>query len=106
MNEEGLMDDGSTVACVVAGSQSMETNAQRAAHGDLSVRVRLKKLDELVNLFGELLVNRSILEERVSRLVQLVSDINVSSNHLRDVGQKLESRFEATTLPSSHSIQM
>lgn len=106
MNEEGLMDDGSTVAGVVAGPQSMETNAQRAARGDLSVRVRLQKLDELVNLFGELLVNRSILEERVNRLVQLVSDVGVSSNRLRDVGQKLESRFEAATLPSGHSVQV
>src|SRR3989440_1952515 len=106
MNEEGLMDDGSTVAGVVAGSQSMETNVQRAARGDLSVRVRLQKLDELVNLFGELLVNRSILEERVNRLVQLVSDVGVSSNRLRDVGQKLDSRFEAATLPSGHSVQV
>src|SRR5436305_9369503 len=106
MNEEGLMDDGSTVAGVVSGSQSMETNVQRAARGDLSVRVRLQKLDELVNLFGELLVNRSILQERVNRLVQLVSDVGVSSNRLRDVGQKLESRFEATTLPSGHSVQV
>jgi chemotaxis protein histidine kinase CheA/ActR/RegA family two-component response regulator len=106
MNEEGLMDDGSTVSGVVAGSQSMETNVQRAARGDLSVRVRLQKLDELVNLFGELLVNRSILEERVNRLVQLVSDVGVSSNRLRDVGQKLESRFEAATLPSGRSVQV
>src|SRR5205807_65015 len=98
--------DGSTVTGVVAGSQSMETNVQRAARGDLSVRVRLQKLDELVNLFGELLVNRSILEERVHRLVQLVSDVGISSNRLRDVGQKLESRFEATTLPSGHSVQV
>src|SRR5206468_48504 len=104
LNEEG--DDNSSVAGVVAGTQTTETNAQRAARGDLSVRVRLKKLDELVNLFGELLVNRSILEERVSRLVQLVSDVGVSSNRLRDVGQKLESRFEATTLPSGRSIQV
>src|SRR5256886_5308827 len=106
MNEEDLMDDGSTVAGVVAGSQSMETNVQRAARGDLSVRVRLQKLDELVNLFGELLVNRSILEERVHRLIQLVSDVGISSNRLKDVGQKLESRFEAATLPSGHSVQV
>ena len=104
LNEEG--DDNSSVAGVVAGTQTTETNAQRAARGDLSVRVRLEKLDELVNLFGELLVNRSILEERVSRLIQLVSDVGVSSNRLRDVGQKLESRFEATTLPSGRSIQV
>ena len=106
MNEEGLLVDSSSVAGVVPDTQATETNAQRAARGDLSVRVRLQKLDELVNLFGELLVNRSILEERVNRLVQLVSDVGVSSNRLRDVGQKLESRFEATTLPSGHSVQV
>ncbi|HLZ81849.1 MAG TPA: response regulator [Ktedonobacteraceae bacterium] len=106
LNEEGLMLDTASVAGIVPDTQTTETNAQRAARGDLSVRVRLQKLDELVNLFGELLVNRSILEERVNRLVQLVSDVGVSNNRLRDVGQKLESRFEATTLPSGHSVQV
>ncbi|HEY6407760.1 MAG TPA: response regulator, partial [Ktedonobacteraceae bacterium] len=106
LNEEGLIQDDSSFAGVVASAQSPETNAQRAARGDLSVRVRLQKLDELVNLFGELLVNRSILEERVSRLIQLVSDVGISSNRLRDVGQKIESRFEATTLPSGRSVQV
>ncbi len=95
-----------SVAGVVAGAQPAETNAQRAVRGDLSVRVRLQKLDELVNLFGELLVNRSILEERIERLVRLVADVGVSSTRLRDVGQKLESRFEAATLPSGHSVQV
>jgi len=76
------------------------------ARADLSVRVSLSKLDELVNLFGEFLVNRSILEERIERLVRLVSDVGVSSNRLRDVGQKLESGFEATTLPSGRSVQV
>src|SRR3989440_1667164 len=97
---------GASVAGVVAGAQLAETNAQRAVRGDLSVRVRLQKLDELVNLFGELLVNRSILEERIERLVRLVADVGVSSTRLRDVGQKLESRFEAATLPSGHSVQV
>ena len=73
---------------------------------DLSVRVRLQRLDELVNLFGELLVNRSVLEERIRRLVRLVADVAVSSNRLADVGQKLESRFEAATLPSGRSVQV
>jgi len=100
------MEGESSVAGVVAGAQPAETNAQRAVRGDLSVRVRLQKLDELVNLFGELLVNRSILEERIERLVRLVADVGVSSTRLRDVGQKLESRFEAATLPSGHSVQV
>ena len=105
VSEESFMGDAQ-VAGVVAGSQPTETHAQRAARGDLSVRVRLQKLDELVNLFGEMLVNRSILEERITRLMQLVADAGISSNRLRDVGQKLESRFEAATLPSGRSVQV
>ncbi|HLQ11578.1 MAG TPA: hybrid sensor histidine kinase/response regulator, partial [Ktedonobacteraceae bacterium] len=91
--------DANLVGAGAAGMQQM-------ARGDLSVRVPLTKLDELVNLFGELLVNRSILEERLQRLVRLVSDAGVSSTRLRDVGQKLESRFEAATLPSGRSVQV
>jgi chemotaxis protein histidine kinase CheA/ActR/RegA family two-component response regulator len=98
--------DEAAISETLNGVSSPETNAQRAARGDLSVRVRLQKLDELVNLFGELLVNRSILEERIERLVRLVNDVGVSSNRLRDVGQKLESRFEAATLPSGRTIQV
>ncbi len=99
-------DEPATDSAMVAGtvSEMPETNAQRASRGDLSVRVRLQKLDELVNLFGELLVNRSVLEERIERLVRLVADVGISSNRLRDVGQKLESRFEAATLPSGRSV--
>ncbi len=99
-------DEPATDSAIVAGtvSETPETNAQRASRGDLSVRVRLQKLDELVNLFGELLVNRSVLEERIERLVRLVADVGISSNRLRDVGQKLESRFEAATLPSGRSV--
>ncbi len=100
-------DERVTETAIVAGviSDEPELATQRAHRDeDLSVRVRLQKLDELVNLFGELLVNRSVLEERIERLVRLVADVGISSNRLRDVGQKLESRFEAATLPSGRSV--
>ncbi|GHO65667.1 hypothetical protein KSC_045590 [Ktedonobacter sp. SOSP1-52] len=83
-----------------------ELGSTRTARSDLNVRVRLQKLDELVNLFGELLVNRSVLEERIQRLMRLVADVGVSSNRLQDVGQKLESRFEAATLPSGRKLEV
>src|SRR5579885_894762 len=104
-NDEA-MHDAASVAGVVADRPVQETNAQRAARGDLSVRVRLQKLDELVNLFGELLVNRTVLEERIERLMRLFTDVGMSSNRLRDIGQKLESRFEAATLPSGRSVSV
>ncbi len=104
-SESAVMDDAA-VTNVVARTHASGVPLQQASPGDLSVRVPLLKLDELVNLFGELLVNRSVLEERLQRLMRLVSDAGVSSARLRDVGQKLESRFEAATLPSGRSIQV
>ncbi len=91
---------------VVTGEQNEHSAAIPEGHRDLSVRVGLQRLDELVTMFGELLVNRSVLEERIQRLVHLVADVSVSSNRLRDVGQKLDSRFEAATLPSGRSVQV
>ncbi len=95
------------VASVIAeNSVGKDSINSRSSYGNLSVRVHLQKLDELVNLFGEMLVSRSVLDERLQRLARLVSDVAVSSNRLSDVGQKLDSRFEAATLPSGRSIQV
>jgi len=73
--------DTSHIASVLADEQvgSDDTNVPRSGRGELAVRVRLQRLDELVNLFGELLVSRSVLEERIQRLVRIVSDVGVSS---------------------------
>ena len=91
-SETVIMEEA--VVTNLVGEHQGGADLQHMVRGDLSVRVPLTKLDELVNLFGEVLVNRSVLEERLQRLMRLVSDAGVSSNRLRDVGQKLESRFE------------
>src|SRR5258706_7314414 len=57
-------------------------------------------------LFPYTTLFRSILDERLQRLMRLVADAGVSSTRLRDVGQKLDSRFEAATLPSGRSVQV
>jgi chemotaxis protein histidine kinase CheA/CheY-like chemotaxis protein len=103
LGEEHGVDGLSTTDVVVDREPQAGVPASR---GDLTVRVRLAKLDELVNLFGDLLVNRSVLEERTQRLMRLIADVAVSSNRLREVGQKLESRFEAVMLPSGRSVQV
>jgi chemotaxis protein histidine kinase CheA/ActR/RegA family two-component response regulator len=104
--EEEHETAGAVTSVVADGERPGEPTGPGAARADLSVRVSLSKLDELVNLFGELLVNRSILEERLQRLNRLVADASVSSARLRDVGTRLESRFEAATLPSGRSVQV
>ncbi len=84
-------------------SHKPAAQAVAAAAGDdvdLSVRLQLSKLDDLVNLFGELLVTRATVEERVTRMNALVSDAVLAGERLRDIGSQLETRIEVTELPS------
>ncbi|HEX9058353.1 MAG TPA: Hpt domain-containing protein [Ktedonobacterales bacterium] len=83
-----------------AAPQVPAEESEGEAAADLFVRLRLSKLDELINLFGDLLQNRSILDERVTRLARMIADTTLASQRLRDVGSQLETRFEAATLPS------
>jgi chemotaxis protein histidine kinase CheA/ActR/RegA family two-component response regulator len=75
---------------------------QPATAHDLSVRLQLSKLDELVTIFGELLISRSVHDERLDRLNQLINDTGRVSERLRELGGQLESSFEAATLPSAN----
>nr|MBA3827105.1 response regulator [Ktedonobacterales bacterium] len=61
---------------------------------DLSVRLPLRKLDELLTLFGDIIVNRSVVEERMGRLANMVRDSILSSDRLRDIGSQLDRQFE------------
>ena len=97
--QSGAQHDATQIALAEEGEDAPEQRSG-ATSNDLSVRLQLSKLDDLVNLFGELLINRSVLEERVDRLNRLVSDSVVVSERLRDVGSQLDTRFEAATLPS------
>ena len=102
-----LLDSGAEeqTAESVAIDLGGDADETAAAHGteDLSVRIKLSKLDELVTLFGDLLVNRSIFEERIGRIYQLVGDSTQASERLREVGSQLETQFATFMLPSGQS---
>lgn len=85
----------------LAGASAEGGEGQDAgAESDLTVRLRLSKLDEIINLFGDLLQSRSILEERITRMSGMVGDATRASERLQEIGSQLETRFEAATLPS------
>ncbi|MGH2487821.1 MAG: chemotaxis protein CheA, partial [Ktedonobacterales bacterium] len=105
--EAAAVDDGvisgqhdATQVALADDAEDVPEQKAGVTANDLSVRLQLSKLDDLVNLFGELLINRSVLEERVDRLNRLVGDAVVVGERLRDVGSQLDTRFEAATLPS------
>jgi chemotaxis protein histidine kinase CheA len=82
-----------------------EGHPTERSEGDLSVRLPLRKLDELLTLFGDIIVNRSVVEERMGRLMNMIADSGVVSERLREVGLQLETQFEAALLPSQHTSQ-
>ncbi|PWT76592.1 MAG: hypothetical protein C5B60_03990 [Chloroflexi bacterium] len=101
--QHSLSTGGHVADPVLIGSEDdaeEHGESQTPESTDLSVRLQLSKLDDLVNLFGELLINRSVLEERVDRLNRLVGDGGAVSERLRDVSSHIETGFEAAALPS------
>jgi chemotaxis protein histidine kinase CheA len=81
--------------------------AGEPAHdADLSVRIRLSKLDELINMFGEMLQNRSVMDERLARLSRMVADTAVVSQRLGELGTQLETRFEVATLQTGRPAML
>ncbi len=81
-----------------------EPRAAERADTDLSVRLPLRRLDELLNLFGDIIVNRGVVEERASRLIRMITDIAGVSERLREVDQQVSGKFETAFLPSHRGM--
>ncbi|MEN8172838.1 MAG: Hpt domain-containing protein, partial [Chloroflexota bacterium] len=65
------------------------------------VRVPLDRLDELVNRVGEIVINRTTLEQEMGRLVQAVEELQSSAERLSRISTNLETQYEVSTFRSS-----
>lgn len=64
------------------------------------VRVPLERLDALVKLVGELVINRTALEQRMTEVHRELKELQHSTERLRRVSTKLETEYEASSLRS------
>jgi len=62
------------------------------------VRMPIERLDELLNLFSELVVNRSAFEQHFSRFVQELDELSSSLDRLGRVTSNLKTQYEAIML--------
>jgi chemosensory pili system protein ChpA (sensor histidine kinase/response regulator) len=62
------------------------------------VRIDLARVDELLNLVGNLAMNRASLEQRLTRLVRSADELRLTVARLRRVSQYLEDRYEVAEL--------
>ena len=62
------------------------------------VRVPFERLDDVVKLVGELIINRSTFEQHYGGLIRQVEELGFSMDRLRRVAAKLESQYEVRAL--------
>ncbi len=68
------------------------------------IRVEASRLNELVNLVGELVINRTNLETQVAQLRTTVKQLRTSTTHLQNSGAELREDYDRlTVLPQNRS---
>ena len=82
-----------------AGRRRAPPPAWRDRRGDGQVlRVPLERLNELVRVVSELVINRSTFEQHHLALIEQVDELKLSTARLRRVTHKLESDYEVRAL--------
>jgi chemosensory pili system protein ChpA (sensor histidine kinase/response regulator) len=66
--------------------------------GGQALRVPLQRLNELVRVVSELVINRSSFEQHHSALIEQVDELKLSTARLRRVTHKLESDYEVRAM--------
>ena len=62
------------------------------------VRVPLERLDELVRLVSELVISRTVFEQRMADFGREVEELQFSADRLRRVSSNLETQYEVSAL--------
>ena len=62
------------------------------------LRVPIERLDSLVRMVSELIINRTAFEQRMSDFVHVVGEMQLTIERLRHVSQEMDSRYGVTAL--------
>lgn len=102
--EETVSSDGTITSVWEAPFESAEnTPASAAAAAPRTiVRVGLDRLDEMVNLMGEMVISRTALEQRLKEIESQLSEMQLSTNRLRRIAGKLEVDYEISALAGNN----
>jgi chemosensory pili system protein ChpA (sensor histidine kinase/response regulator) len=103
--EETLLVENNVSAIWDGPVEEIESNAQAAAAAPRTiVRVGLDRLDEMVNLMGEMVINRTTLEQRLKDLELQLGEMRLTTNRLRHIAGKLELDYEASALSGGGNV--
>jgi len=108
LGEEGVIDLNAYASQTGSATESAATENKGAAEevkraARRVVRVPLERLDALVKLVSELVISRTVLEQRMSDLGREVEELQHSTDRLRRVSTKLETEYETKSFASGKS---
>lgn len=93
----------------IASAEDLEESAE-AAENQISVannrsiiRVSLDRLNNLVKIVNEMVISRSVFEQRIIELEQQIQELKLTTGRLRRSTNKLEVDFEAQALENNFS---
>ncbi len=93
-------------AAEVASEEEAKENKESAKARSASaapqqyLRVPLERLDLLVSLVGEMVVNRSAFHQRLANFADRIDEMNLSLNRLRNVATEVETYYSVDALKS------
>ncbi len=86
---------------VIAAAKAEENEAKadpRASRSGQVLRVPIERLDTLVRVVSELIINRTSFEQRMSDFKHFVGEMTLTIDRLKRVSQEMESRYGVTAL--------
>ncbi len=86
-------------------AEIVEQTQNPAGQNRSVIRVSLEKLDDLVRLVSEMVISRSVFEQRLSELGQQIEELQNSTSRLQRSTSKLEIDFEADAMTNARLYQ-
>ncbi len=102
INTETVLQETTAISPVVVetpkAGKTTKDESKPAQHSKSIVRVSLERLDDLVRIVSDLVISRSVFEQRLGELDRQIEELHHSTRRLQRSTTKLETDFEADTL--------
>lgn len=69
-----------------------------------TLRVGMERVDELVNLTGELMIATSGFDQKMDELRDFLAELNLSRDRIREIAREMELGYEVKALNSLHTV--
>lgn len=95
--EKTESEESTTRKAILEKADEKYNTTLDTSYSDEFIRIRLERLDNLLNLVGELITNKNKQEDRVHALRDLGVDLEYTKNRLMDIIKEFEEKYAYST---------